>query len=243
MKVLSINRKVNNLTIRWKSCRDQHKKQHRNNLERGPEADQGQMYRHYDRLSFLEPVVHMPRAVHYRRRHQHRNPPAQLPEEAREAPEPPRLQVDEQDVGIPAPPPPPPTPPALGHGRPQGEEVEGPQELTPHQGQPPAVEEAGWPTASSSSHGLIPGAQNDLLGQCDAADFARSLIPFLALIPVEKALRTRSAIHIVLDASRPPNHPGEVFHFLERWQLSPSNLLDRPTPRDSYVPPHRIIES
>ncbi|XP_073407078.1 uncharacterized protein [Dendrobates tinctorius] len=55
--------------------------------------------------------------------------------------------------------------------------------------------------------------------------YARSLTLYLRALTREVRLRIRGCIQILLDASTPPNTPYEVFEFLERWQLSPRNLM------------------
>ncbi|XP_073411773.1 uncharacterized protein [Dendrobates tinctorius] len=54
---------------------------------------------------------------------------------------------------------------------------------------------------------------------------ARSLTLYLRALTREVQLHIRGCIQILLDASTPPNTPYEVFEFLERWQLSPRNLM------------------
>ncbi|XP_073437428.1 uncharacterized protein [Dendrobates tinctorius] len=55
--------------------------------------------------------------------------------------------------------------------------------------------------------------------------YGRSLAQYLRTIPWEFRLRARGSLQIVLDSCTPPNHPGTVFRFLERWQLSSENLV------------------
>ncbi|XP_073407526.1 uncharacterized protein [Dendrobates tinctorius] len=55
--------------------------------------------------------------------------------------------------------------------------------------------------------------------------YARSLTLYLRALTREVRLRIRGCIQFLLDASTPPNTPYEVFEFLERWQLSPRNLM------------------
>ncbi|XP_073417711.1 uncharacterized protein [Dendrobates tinctorius] len=55
--------------------------------------------------------------------------------------------------------------------------------------------------------------------------YGRSLAQYLRAIPREFRLRARGSLQIVLDSCTQPNHPGTVFRFLERWQLSTENLV------------------
>ncbi|XP_069612703.1 peroxisome proliferator-activated receptor delta isoform X2 [Ranitomeya imitator] len=55
--------------------------------------------------------------------------------------------------------------------------------------------------------------------------FARSLARYLRSLPREVRLRVRGCMQILIDLSTPPNNPYEVFEYLERRQLSQTNLL------------------
>ncbi|XP_069621433.1 uncharacterized protein [Ranitomeya imitator] len=55
--------------------------------------------------------------------------------------------------------------------------------------------------------------------------YFRSLSRYLRAIPRSLRLRTRGCIQIVIDAATPPNNPTHVFNYLERWQMSVTNLL------------------
>ncbi|XP_069587318.1 uncharacterized protein [Ranitomeya imitator] len=55
--------------------------------------------------------------------------------------------------------------------------------------------------------------------------YFRSLARYLRPIPRSLRLRTRGCIQILLDAATPPNNPTNIFNYLERWQMSATNLL------------------
>ncbi|XP_077125391.1 uncharacterized protein LOC143782144 [Ranitomeya variabilis] len=55
--------------------------------------------------------------------------------------------------------------------------------------------------------------------------FARSLARYLRPLPREVRLRVRGCMQILIDLSTAPNNPYEVFEYLERRQLSQTNLL------------------
>ncbi|XP_077155961.1 uncharacterized protein LOC143818581 [Ranitomeya variabilis] len=55
--------------------------------------------------------------------------------------------------------------------------------------------------------------------------FSHSLARYLRPLPREVRLRVRGCMQILIDLSTPPNNPYEVFEFIERRQLSPTNLL------------------
>ncbi|XP_069617119.1 uncharacterized protein [Ranitomeya imitator] len=55
--------------------------------------------------------------------------------------------------------------------------------------------------------------------------YFRSLARYLRPIPRSLRLQTRGCIQIVLDAATPPNNPTNIFNYLERWQMSSTNLL------------------
>ncbi|XP_073432232.1 uncharacterized protein [Dendrobates tinctorius] len=55
--------------------------------------------------------------------------------------------------------------------------------------------------------------------------YSRSLALYLRALSPEVRLRIRGCFQILLDASTHPNTPYELFEYLERWQLSPRNLM------------------
>ncbi|XP_077117286.1 uncharacterized protein LOC143773837 [Ranitomeya variabilis] len=55
--------------------------------------------------------------------------------------------------------------------------------------------------------------------------YFRSLARYLRPIPRSLRLRTRGCLQIVIDAATPPNNPIHLFNYLERWQMSPTNVL------------------
>ncbi|XP_069617843.1 uncharacterized protein [Ranitomeya imitator] len=55
--------------------------------------------------------------------------------------------------------------------------------------------------------------------------YFRSLARYLRPSPRSLRLRTRDCIQILIDAATPPNNPTDVFNYLERWQMSATNLL------------------
>ncbi|XP_073413733.1 uncharacterized protein [Dendrobates tinctorius] len=59
----------------------------------------------------------------------------------------------------------------------------------------------------------------------DEEAYSRSLARYLRSLPREVRLRIRGCFQILLDASTPPNTPYELFEYLERWQLSPRNVI------------------
>ncbi|XP_077126030.1 uncharacterized protein LOC143782452 [Ranitomeya variabilis] len=65
--------------------------------------------------------------------------------------------------------------------------------------------------------------------------FARSLARYLRPLPREVRLRVRGCMQILIDLSTPPNNPYEVFEFIEIRQLSASNLLRLPFPHQGQV--------
>ncbi|XP_069623724.1 uncharacterized protein [Ranitomeya imitator] len=55
--------------------------------------------------------------------------------------------------------------------------------------------------------------------------FTRSLSRYLRPIERELRLRVRGCIQILIDACTPPNNPYQLMEFIEQWQMSPQNIL------------------
>ncbi|XP_040274497.1 uncharacterized protein LOC120990052 [Bufo bufo] len=60
--------------------------------------------------------------------------------------------------------------------------------------------------------------------------FAHSLAHYLRRLPLERLLRTKSALGIVLDAATPSNDPTEMFVALDNWCLHGNMFVPRAMP-------------
>ncbi|XP_077151263.1 uncharacterized protein LOC143815658 [Ranitomeya variabilis] len=68
--------------------------------------------------------------------------------------------------------------------------------------------------------------------------YARSLARYLRPILREVRLHVRGCFQILIDACTPPpppNEPYELFEFIERWQLSASNVLCLPSSQQVHA--------
>ncbi|XP_077122105.1 uncharacterized protein LOC143776531 [Ranitomeya variabilis] len=55
--------------------------------------------------------------------------------------------------------------------------------------------------------------------------FTRSMAHYLRSLERELRLRVRGCFQILVDACTPPNNPYNLMHLIEQWQMSPENLL------------------
>ncbi|XP_077134986.1 uncharacterized protein LOC143788913 [Ranitomeya variabilis] len=81
--------------------------------------------------------------------------------------------------------------------------------------------------------------------------FSRSIARYLRPIERELRLRVRGCFQILIDACTPPNNPYQLMELIERWQMSPQNILrparlqgvhaqqgsEAPPPRQPTPPP------
>ncbi|XP_044141573.1 leucine-rich repeat extensin-like protein 5 [Bufo gargarizans] len=67
--------------------------------------------------------------------------------------------------------------------------------------------------------------------------YVRSMGSYLRRLPPERVLRTKAALNIVLDAATPPNDPHIVFEGLENWRLHGNLYGPQPMPVSQHSQP------
>ncbi|XP_073416853.1 uncharacterized protein [Dendrobates tinctorius] len=240
-----VNIVVNDVTRCWRSCRDTYRRERQLRSRNGAAGTTKRKYLYYDRLHFLAPVMEL-------------RPTESNLTERETGSDSEVLNDPESDVaagsgpsaGLPraTPPPPPRSPPPESVCQPAQPEDRGnsssptmPLETSP---QPSALPRRGRCRREGAASGTRMQVDRGVLNFLSTAAhddgeeaYGRSLAQYLRAIPRGYRLRTRGALQIVLDGSTPPNNPRSVFQFLERWQLSDENQIDRLVGLDVTIQP------
>ncbi|XP_077136827.1 uncharacterized protein LOC143793656 [Ranitomeya variabilis] len=236
---------LNDVTRRWRSCRDQYRRERQVSGRSGDAAPKKRKYLYFDRLNFLAPVMEL------------RPTESNLTE--RETASDSEVVIDpigeDSEMAGPsgqAPSSNQPQPAAASSATQEAnpEVEEGGQSSSPTLAldtspQPTTRPNRGRRRRVASNTGTRRQVDTGVLDYLSRAAhddgeeaYFRSLARYLRPIPRSLRLRTRGCIQIVIDAATPPNNPIRLFNYLEQWQMSPTNVLvvqdlpEEPDPTD-----------
>ncbi|XP_073404770.1 uncharacterized protein [Dendrobates tinctorius] len=232
---------VEDVMRRWRSIRDQYRRERQQRSRSGDAGYVKRKYIYYDRLSFLAPILDL------------RPTQSNLTDRGTGSETEPIIDPVGDEVAGPSSPP----TRSMGEDESSQENPLAAQQTTPPgpsaAAPSPILEEPG--NLSSSPTGQIRGSPQaavtsrrgrrrrqvavragtmwtrvlNYLSRVTTDDgeeaYSRSLTLYLRALSREVRLRIRGCFQILLDASTPPNTPYELFEYLERWQLSPRNLM------------------
>ncbi|XP_073416182.1 uncharacterized protein [Dendrobates tinctorius] len=240
---------------RWRSIRDQYRRERQQRARSGSAATTKRKYIYFDRLSFPAPIMALrPTQSNLTERETGSDSEAILDpvgggvEVSGPSCDLPRSQAQVTSPGRPDPalePGQPPETPPPGTEPLQGPSAAAPPDIQDEQGNSssPTVRLEGSPQpaepywrgrrrrhipATDTRTNVDTGDQNYLTRVATddgEEEYSCRLAHYLRSLPCEVRLRVRGSIQILIDASTPPNTHYEVFEFLERWQLSPRNLM------------------
>ncbi|XP_073411083.1 uncharacterized protein [Dendrobates tinctorius] len=229
---------------RWRSIRDQYRRERQQRSRSGDAGHLKRKYIYYDRLSFLAPILVLrPTQSNLTERGTGSDtepiidPGSVGDEVAGPSSPPPRSMSEEssQENPVPVPQTPPPGPSAAAPSAIQ--EEQGNMSSSPTAQIRRSPQPAG-PSRRGRRRRQIPvqdtrtnvdtGVLNYLarVNNDDGEEaYSHSLALYLHGLSREVRLHIRGCFQILLDASTHPNTPYELFEYLERWQLSPRNLM------------------
>ncbi|XP_073412962.1 uncharacterized protein [Dendrobates tinctorius] len=243
--IISCHIAVDDVMRRWRSIPDQYRRERQQRSRSGDAGYVKRKYIYYDRLSFLASILDLrPTQSNLTDRGtgSETDPiidPGSAGEEVAGPSSPPtrsRGEESSQDVPLSAPQSPPPGPSgaaaASATAEDQGNISSSPTGHIRGSPQPAATSRRGSRRrqipAPDTRTNLDTGVLN-YLARVNTDDgeeaYSRCLANYLRALSREVRLRIRGCFQILLDACTYPNTPYELFEYIERWQLSPRNLM------------------
>ncbi|XP_077106901.1 uncharacterized protein LOC143764805 [Ranitomeya variabilis] len=223
---------LNDVTRRWRSCRDQYRCERQVSGRSGDAAPKKRKYLYFDRLNFLAPVMELrPTKSNLTEREtasdsevvidpigegsEMAGPSGQAPSSNQSQPAAASSATQEANPEVE-----------------EGGQSSSPTLALDTSPQPTTRPNRGRRRRVASNPGTRRQVDTGVLDYLSRAAhddgeeaYFRSLARYLRPIPRSLRLRTRGCLQIFIDAATPPNNPTHVFNYLERWQMSPTNVL------------------
>ncbi|XP_075690322.1 uncharacterized protein LOC142760948 [Rhinoderma darwinii] len=206
------SRLVQEIKTRWRSCRDQFRREMGERGRSGDGASRKRPYMYTQQLMFLKDIMEM------RTTTDNLEDTAEETDVGESRPEPPAAPV--------LPPSPEPTPlePAPGQS---ARAVASPAEERPVRARTRRAR-----AQQASAAGQVDARVLDYLRRAADEDgndaFGRSIVPLLRLVPMDRMGRLQASIVTLIDASRPPHNPHVCFTAIEQWR---STAMPATTPQ------------